>query len=134
MPSTLSKYQRGLSRELILSGLYSNEDIAAAVHCNVRAIQRHRRNLRVFGSISGLPNQGDSNPKLTKSMIAALLRHLFEKPDLYLDEMAWFLWDEFQVSVSASTISRALHYAGWSKKQVKCNFITTKVSLLIRYI
>jgi transposase len=121
MPSKLSKSQRSLSRELILSGMYSNREIAAAVRCDVRSVQRHCRNLRVFGSISGLPNPGGRNPKLTKPMIAALIRHLFEKPDLYLDEMAWFLWDEFQVSVSASTISKALHYAGWSKKQVKCN-------------
>ena len=101
--------------------MYSNEDIAAAVHCDVRSIQRHRRNLRVFGSISGMSNLGGRNPKLTKPMVAALIRYLFEKPDLYLDEMAWFLWDEFQVSVSASSISRALKYAGWSKKQVKCD-------------
>ena len=119
MPPRLSKYQRNLSRELILSGIHSNADIAVATHCTARTIQRHRRNLRVFGSISGLPNPGGCDPILTKPMIAALIRHLFEKPDLYLDEMAWFIWDEFRVAVSTSTISRALHHAGWSKKQVK---------------
>jgi hypothetical protein len=29
-------------------------------------------------------------------MIKALCDHLSEKPGLYLDEMAVFLWDEFQ--------------------------------------
>jgi hypothetical protein len=67
----------------------------------------------------GLPNKGGRNPTLTKPMVAALVEHLLEKPELYLDEMAWFFWDEFGVIVSTSTISRALHRAGWSKKQAK---------------
>jgi hypothetical protein len=29
-------------------------------------------------------------------MIGSLCDHLSEKPGLYLDEMAVFLWDEFQ--------------------------------------
>jgi Winged helix-turn helix len=63
-------------------------------------------------------------------MVAALIGHLLEKPDLYLDEMAWFLWDEFSVTVSPSTISRALHRARWSKKQVKYNLLLPNVYFL----
>jgi hypothetical protein len=46
----------------------------------------------------------------------ALCEHLLEKPGQYLDEMVLFLWDEFEVSVSTSAVSRALKSIGWSKK------------------
>jgi transposase len=49
-------------------------------------------------------------------MLDALREHLLEKPDQYLDEMAVFLWDEFEVPVTTSTISRALKSIRWSKK------------------
>lgn len=39
-------------------------------------------------------------------MPEALCEHLLEKPDLYLDEMALFLWDEFEILTTPSTISR----------------------------
>jgi hypothetical protein len=55
---------------------------------------------------------------MTDEMVEALLLHLYEKPELYL-EMAWFIWDEFGVVISMSTISRALAKARWSKKQVR---------------
>ena len=40
---------------------------------------------------------------------------LTEKPDLYLDEMVIFLWDEFEAVVTTSSIRRALVDSGWSK-------------------
>lgn len=49
-------------------------------------------------------------------MLDALCEHLLEKPGLYLDETAVFLWDEFQIQVTKSSISRALAFRGWSKK------------------
>jgi hypothetical protein len=52
-------------------------------------------------------------------MIQALCDHLLEKPYLYLDEMVIFIWDEFQVQVTISSISRALKHEGWSKKTAK---------------
>ena len=38
---------------------------------------------------------------------------------MYLDEMAVFLWDEFEVLVTTSSIRRALKYEGWTKKAAK---------------
>jgi transposase len=49
-------------------------------------------------------------------MIKALCEHLSEKPGLYLDEMAVLLWDEFQTTITTSSIRRALVAIGWSKK------------------
>jgi transposase len=52
-------------------------------------------------------------------MLEALCDRLLEKPGLYLDEMAVFLWDEFHVRTTTSSISRALLSIGWSKKTAK---------------
>jgi hypothetical protein len=49
-------------------------------------------------------------------MLEALHQHLPEKPGLYRDEMADFLWDKFGVLVTRFSISRALVSIGWSKK------------------
>jgi hypothetical protein len=49
-------------------------------------------------------------------MLSALLEQLIEKPELYQDEMAIFLYDEFEVVVTTPTICGALASAGWSKK------------------
>ena len=49
-------------------------------------------------------------------MLQALQQHLLEKPGLYLDEMVVFLWDEFEVIVTAMSISRALGSIGWPNK------------------
>jgi transposase len=121
MPRNLSKDQRQLSKELILSGGYSNKDIAGVLHCTERTIQRHREKLRLCGRLSGFPNPSlrGRDLNLSKPMIAGLIRRLCEKPDMYLDEMAWFIWDEFHVVVSTSTLSRTLRRVGWSKKQVR---------------
>jgi hypothetical protein len=49
-------------------------------------------------------------------MLDALREHLLEKPGLYQEGTAVFLWDEFDVLVSTHSISRALKAAKWSKK------------------
>jgi hypothetical protein len=51
-------------------------------------------------------------------MLEALCDHLLEKPTLYLDEMAVFLWDKFDILITTSSISRALTLIGWSKKTI----------------
>jgi hypothetical protein len=52
-------------------------------------------------------------------MLSTLLEQLIEKPELYQDEMAIFLYNEFDVVVTTPTISRALALAGWSRKAVR---------------
>jgi hypothetical protein len=52
-------------------------------------------------------------------MLEALCEHLLEKPSLYQDEMAVFLWDEFRVLVTTCSISRALASIRWSKKAAR---------------
>jgi hypothetical protein len=52
-------------------------------------------------------------------MLEALCKHLTEKPSLYLDEMAVFLYDKFSISVSPLSIKRTLSSKGWMKKKAQ---------------
>ncbi|KAJ5608659.1 hypothetical protein N7528_009226 [Penicillium herquei] len=56
-------------------------------------------------------------PIITPVMLDALCDHLAEKPSLYVEEMAIFLWDEFTVLPSQSSVKRALARAGWNKRK-----------------
>jgi hypothetical protein len=55
-------------------------------------------------------------PIVTSVMLDTLCDHLAKIPGLYLEEMAKFLWDEFNVLPSSSSIQRALSRVGWAKK------------------
>jgi transposase len=88
-------------------------------HTTDRSIRSIRRSIRVFGQTPASVNKAGTRATMTDEMVEALLLHLYEKPELYLEEMAWFIWDEFGVVISTSTISRALAKARWSKKQVR---------------
>lgn len=90
--------------------------MAEAAGCSKRSIITISANLRMFGDVRAPLIPGGRPPVITPLILEALCDHLLEKPDLYLDEMAEFLYDEFDVSVSTYTISRALRSHGWSKK------------------
>lgn len=97
----------------------TNSEIAEAAHCSKRAITRIRTNLQLFGSARAPPNKGGRPRSVTAAMVNALCDHLYEKPGLYLDEMAVFLWDEFQVRSTKSSIRRAISREGWSSKTAR---------------
>jgi hypothetical protein len=48
-------------------------------------------------------------------MLRVLCEHLIEKPGLFQNEMAVFLW-EFEAEVTIYSIGRALASIDWSKK------------------
>jgi transposase len=79
-----------------------------AAECSERSVKGIRSNIHYYGTIKAPPNSGGRPRSITPLMIDILCEHLLEKPGLYLEEMATFLCDEFDVLVSTSTISRAL--------------------------
>lgn len=111
------------TREFIHGMLMSNElttsEIADAAKCDPSTVSRHRTNLHLFGTATAPPNKKGRPRSLTPVMIKALCDHLLEKPQLYLDEMIVFIWDEFGKRVNEWSISRALKREGWSKKTSK---------------
>ena len=55
---------------------------------------------------------------LVDSLMQALKQFLHAKPSKYIDEMAYFIWDEFDVMLSESTMKRGLARIKWMKKKV----------------
>ena len=98
---------------------FSNVEIATAAKTTDRTVRRIRRNIRIFGEASAPANNPGRPATLRPEIVEALLCHLSEKPELCLEGMAWFIWDEFKVVISTSAISRALDRAEWSKAQVR---------------
>lgn len=86
--------------------------MAAAAGCSNRTIRAIRSNMRCFGTTKAPSNGAGRRRRITPVMIDALRERLLEKPGLYQDEMAIFLYDEFDILVNTSAISRALASIG----------------------
>ncbi|KAK5805869.1 hypothetical protein VI817_000127 [Penicillium citrinum] len=94
----------------------TTSQMAKAAECSKRSVINISNNLRRFGNVRAPPTQVGRRRSVTPPMLQALCDHLLEKPGLYVDEMTIFLWDEFRVQVTNSSIKRALASVGWSKK------------------
>jgi transposase len=57
--------------------------------------------------------------RITPPISEALRNHLQEHPYLYLDKIATFLRQNFNITVSPRTVGRELKDAGWSKKVIR---------------
>jgi transposase len=80
--------------------------MADVAECSERSIKAIRLNLHYFGTIKAPPNGGGRPRSITPPMLKVLCEHLLEKSELYLEEMAAFLWEEFDVLVSTSSFDR----------------------------
>ncbi|KAK2757175.1 hypothetical protein CKAH01_17013 [Colletotrichum kahawae] len=100
---------------MIISRNFTDVSIARTAGYIPRTVYNIRSNLECFGHAKA-PSNGVRQRSVTQPMLAALCERLVEKPDLYRDEMVIFLSDEFDTLVTASSISRTLPSAGWSKK------------------
>jgi len=101
---------------MILDNKLKTNEMADIAECSERSIKAIRSNLHNYGSTKAPPNGGGRPRLITPPMLETLCDHLLEKPGLYLEEMVVFLWDEFEVLISTSSISRALKSISWSKK------------------
>ena len=90
-----------------------------AAECSEHSITIIHSNLQLFSNIRVSRNSAGQQSSITSLMLKALCEHLFEKSDLYLNEMMIFLWDEFKVLATKSSISRALFSEDWSKKTIQ---------------
>ncbi len=104
---------------MILSKSLNAVQMAKVAGCSDRSVRTICSNLRYFGSTKA-PSNGVGWPRsVTSPMLDALCEHLLEKPNLYQDEMAIYLWDEFEVLVTTFSIGRALASIGWTKKAAR---------------
>lgn len=119
MAPNLAPSKHELIYDMIHSGERSITKMALAAGCNKSTIWRISSNIRMFGTVKAPPIKGGRPRSITPLILEALYDHLIEKPALYLDEMVIFLWDEFALQTTKSSISRALKSKGWSKKTTR---------------
>jgi transposase len=103
-------------RDMISSKSLTTSQMVEAAGCSKCSIITISANLRMFGDVRAPLISGGRPRIISTVMLEALCDHLLEKPDLYLDEMAEFLFDEFDVYACTYTIIRALRSHGWTKK------------------
>jgi transposase len=119
MAPNLAASQHVLIRGMILSKSLTTSQMADVASCSERTIRSIRSNLQCVGTVKAPFNGIGRRRSITPPMLEALREHLLEKPGLYQDEMAEFLWDKFGVLVTRFSISRALISIGWSKKAAR---------------
>ena len=118
MARNIDPWQRKMIIHMICSkNRLTTSQMAKVAKCSERSITNIRKNIRLFGSARAPPVPVGRQPSIAPIMLDALCDHLAEKPGLYIDEMAIFLWDEFNILPSSSSIKRALCRAGWTKKK-----------------
>lgn len=93
--------------------------MANLAKCSERSITNTRKNIRLFGSPNSPTITPGPPPSITPVTLEVFCDHLAEIPGLYVEEMGNFLWDEFKVSPSSSSVQRALSRAGWTKKMAR---------------
>jgi hypothetical protein len=118
MAPNLAESQHAEIRDMILSKSLTVPQMAEVAGCSARSIRAIRSTLRYFGTIRALRTVSHEDEAFTPPMLDTLCEHLLEQPELYQDEMAVFLWDEFDVLVTTFSVGRALASIGWTKKTI----------------
>lgn len=119
MPSPFSDSLRN-SIKIHFERKDSTKFISKATGVNVRQIQKMRKSWTQYGDVVAPKLTIGHRPrKLTEFHEEELLKYLEEKPTAYLDEISWFLFDEFSISIDESSIGKCLKRLGWSRKSVK---------------
>lgn len=108
MAPNLAESQHNLIRDMLLDRSLKQIDMANIAGCSDRTIRNIASNLRVYSKTRAPANGAGRRRRITPPILDALCDRLLEKPGLYRDEIAVFLYDEFDVLVSLSGISRAL--------------------------
>ncbi|CAI0652875.1 unnamed protein product [Colletotrichum noveboracense] len=122
MAPKLSKTQRVELQSIIVDKLQGKEVITdieiaqAVVPCTTRTIRTARANILRHGTINP-PRKAMGRPRvMTENMWLALKNQLERNPCMSQQDMANFLFRQYQVKLSRSTIGRAVKKAGLTKK------------------
>lgn len=100
--------EAGFDNEAILAGGYE---------VSRRTVERYRGSFNRYGLVYVPPDNVGGRPTALNDLhIAELHAYLMERPSAYLDEMVYFLLDEFNLSVSPATVQRTLKRSKWSRK------------------
>lgn len=117
MPPPLTPEQRN-DIEVLIRNQEPSKYIATSTGVTTQQIDKMKRNLARHGVVTA-PSAIMGRPRiLTDEMEAHLLEYINLHPTKYLDEMCWFLFDIYDVSVSEATVCRVLKRHKWTHKKV----------------
>lgn len=117
MAPHLAQSQCDQMQDMLQYNSLTVKELADAVDCSTRTVRTARTNHQIFGSVSAPKNPRGRRSNVPPHVLTALLEYLFTKPDLYPDEMADFVWDQYEFEVSVDSIQRSLKACNWSKKK-----------------
>ena len=98
----------------------TNEQIRKKHGVPESTIRRYRTSWEQTGEVYiETDNRGGRPHAISSEYEQILLLYFEQRPYAYLDEVAWFLFDEFDVNVDESTVWRTLKRLGWSRKAAR---------------
>ena len=111
------------------------KDIAQELRCTVIMIYTIRKNLLLYGSLIKPRRRILSRPRaITPADGARLLEFLTRNPTADQQEMLWFLWEECNLYINQSTVSRWLKAAKWSSKKARRSAMNASLDLRRGYL
>lgn len=119
MIPNLAHSQHNLIQNIIFDKKLEINKMANIAEYNEHSIKAILSNFHYYENTKAFPNESGKFRSITFFIFETFCNHLLEKPGLYLKEMAIFLWDQFEVLISTSSISRALKSIFWSKKTTR---------------
>ena len=122
--------------EIIVHMIHSRKKLTIAqmagiVKCTECSVTHIYKNLQLFSTTRAPPVPAGQPPSITPLMLNALCDYLTKKPGLYVEEIAIFLWDEFNVLPSPSSFKQALSQEGWTKKKAQQRAKRTEPSAVV---
>lgn len=139
MRPALQPHDTLLLKDLVLNQKATTTAIAKQFNASIVVARRWKRNLKVFGEPyppalrkRGRPSlltaeQDEVSRKLhvfvevphVDDAAQVLLLYLEDRPTAYLDEVAYFLFDRFGVTITESAIGKHLKSLNWLSKVAK---------------
>jgi hypothetical protein len=96
-----------------------NQIIVIIAEISFRQMSRMRFNWTHFDEmIAFLLIIEHKSRKLNQFYEIELLKYLKQRLHAYLNEMCWFVWDEFEISVNNSIVNKALKRLNWNRKKM----------------
>jgi transposase len=100
MAPNLNNAKHTLLQSMLVSGRYSQSQIANTVKCSERTVRRIHLNLQDFSSTKAPENSGGCPQKITLTMTREICKHLEKNPTMYQSELVEFVEETFGIRVS----------------------------------
>ena len=97
----------------------NNKIIVDSIEMNMRQMQKMRFNWKHFDEIIFFSLSIEHRfRKFSQFHEIQFFNYLKCRFHVYLNEMMWFMWNEFEIAVNDSTINKTLKRLNWNRKKI----------------